>query len=53
MLKNLHEIEKGKQKGDLRKDRWRILGTLDDQVKLLERHVDVNYTSRQPPSKVQ
>lgn len=49
MLKNLEEIEKGKRKGDLRKDRWKRLGTPDDQVKLLEQYVDVDYSARRPP----
>lgn len=51
MLKNLEEIQKGERKGDLRKDRWKRLGSLGDQLELLEQYVDVNYASRRPPSK--
>lgn len=53
MLKKLEGIENGERRGDLRKDKLKRLGTLVEQVEILKKYVDVNYTSRKPPRKAQ
>lgn len=50
MLRILGEIESGGRKGDMRKDKLKRLGTLNEQAGLLKKYVDVVYINRRPPT---